>query len=589
MKLRLRNGQARAEEALAEATGRADDAERRLEETRRQASLAAETGAARIDALEAEVERGRDAFVEIKRLERIIEGEGSTGAKRLLAAELEDVKRNAALAAEKGGARIRDAEAELERVRAELARMAAERTTAHNSSGGQQPSDDGERRADAIAAELEDVKRRADLAATNGRARIDALERELEETKKRAGARGDAASNDAAASSRVSALENELRDVKRRAALAAEEGGARIRAAEAELARMRRAVDAANAARAAGGDASREFELQMRDKQKELDAMRADLRDARETARANAALAVEAASRLKRAEKVVQRARAAAEDATARARRSEKGAAAARGEAAAASRAREDAVRAELADAERRYASLRDEASRASAEAAAATADRDARIEALEVSLGDLERKARDAVRTAETAVSSAEAAREGAESAAARAAADAAVAYSRLEGSLSRAEEEIEAMELQTLADLRDVSSHRHHGSSLQYYNAAVSAGVVPSVKGAALAGVVRAETRTAEICRLSQTLARALADAGETPAAPAPTPPPRASEGLDADSPEVGQALRDAEATADVFEEVAAALWAQAESVGIDPAAAISAGQTGSEMTKQ
>jgi hypothetical protein len=99
----------------------------------------------------------------------------------------------------------------------------------------------------------------------------------------------------------------------------------------------------------------------------------------------------------------------------------------------------------------------------------------------------------------------------------------------------------------------------------------------------------VVRAETRTAEICRLSQTLARALADAGETPAAPAPTPPPRASEGLDADSPEVGQALRDAEATADVFEEVAAALWAQAESVGIDPAAAISAGQTGSEMTKQ
>jgi hypothetical protein len=36
-------------------------------------------------------------------------------------------------------------------------------------------------------------------------------------------------------------------------------------------------------------------------------------------------------------------------------------------------------------------------------------------------------------------------------------------------------------------------------------------------------------------------------------------------------------------------VFEEVAAALWAQAESVGIDPAAAISAGQTGSEMTKQ
>ena len=246
-------------------------------------------------------------------------------------------------------------------------------------------------------------------------------------------------------------------------------------------------------------------------------------------------------------------------------------------------------MRAELADAERRYASLRDEASRASAEAAAATADRDARIEALEVSLGDLERKARDAVRTAETAVSSAEAAREGAESAAARAAADAAAAYSKLEGSLSRAEHEIEAMELQTLQDLRDVSSHRHHGSSLQYYNAAVSAGVVPSVKGAALAGVVRAETRTAEICRLSQTLARALADAGETPAAPAPTPPPRASEGLDADSPEVGQALRDAEATADVFEEVAAALWAQAESVGIDPAAAISAGQTGSEMTKQ
>ena len=127
MKLRLRNGQARADEALEKATARADDAERRLEETRRQASLAAETGAARVAALEEEVELGRDAFVEIKRLERIIEGEGSTGAKRLLAAELEDVKRQAALAAEKGGARIRDAEAELERVRAELARMAAER------------------------------------------------------------------------------------------------------------------------------------------------------------------------------------------------------------------------------------------------------------------------------------------------------------------------------------------------------------------------------------------------------------------------------------------------------------------------------
>ena len=143
--------------------------------------------------------------------------------------------------------------------------------------------------------------------------------------------------------------------------------------------------------------------------------------------------------------------------------------------------------------------------------------------------------------------------------------------------------------MELQTLQDLRDVSSHRHHGSSLQYYNAAVSAGVVPSVKGAALAGVVRAETRTAEICRLSQTLARALADAARRRRRRRRRPPPRASEGLDADSPEVGQALRDAEATADVFEEVAAALWAQAESVGIDPAAAISAGQTGSEMTKQ
>ena len=379
------------------------------------------------------------------------------------------------------------------------------------------------------------MKRRADLAATNGRARIDALERELEETKKRA-ALGDAASNDADASSRAnaSALETELRDVKRRAALAAEEGGARIRAAEAELARMRRAVDAANAARAAGGDASREFELQMRDKQKELDAMRADLRAARENgarqrgAGGGGCFALEArreggAARARR-RRGRHRARAAlGEGRRRRARRGGGGGA----------RAREDAVRAELADAERRYASLRDEASRASAEAAAATADRDARIEALEVSLGDLERKARDAVRTAETAVSSAEAAREGAESAAARAAADAAAAYSKLEGSLSRAENEIEAMELQTLQDLRDVSSHRHHGSSLQYYNAAVSAGVVPSVKGAALAGVVRAETRTAEICRLSQTLARALADAGETPAAPAPTPPPRASGG--------------------------------------------------------
>jgi hypothetical protein len=185
--------------------------------------------------------------------------------------------------------------------------------------------------------------------------------------------------------------------------------------------------------------------------------------------------------------------------------------------------------------------------------------------------------------------VSSAEAAREGAESAAARAAADAAAAYSQLEGSLMRAETEIEAMEQQTLQDLRDVSSHRHHGSSLQYYNAAVSAGVVPgvSVKGAALAGVRRAEARVAEICRLSETLADAVAKAGATPAAAAPTPPPRASEGLDADSPSVGQALRDAEATADVFEEVAAALWAQAESLGIDPAAAVAAGK-GSELKK-
>ena len=141
--------------------------------------------------------------------------------------------------------------------------------------------------------------------------------------------------------------------------------------------------------------------------------------------------------------------------------------------------------------------------------------------------------------------------------------------------------------MEQQTLEDLRNVSAHSHHGSSLQYYNAAVSAGVVPSVKGAALEGVRRAERRIAEICRLSQTIEQSIKAVREVPVATAPTAPPTVSDKLTPDDPSVGSALRDAEATADILEEIAAALWAQAEAIGIDPSATVARG-AGSEAAK-
>jgi len=215
-----------------------------------------------------------------------------------------------------------------------------------------------------------------------------------------------------AAHARAKQLEAQLRDVKQRATSAATEGGKRIKAAETELMKMRRAVDAANAARAAGGNASREFELRMRDKDAELDTMRGDLREARETARANASLAVEAATRLKSAELVVTRAREAAETAATRARVSKEGASKAGLQAAAAAREKENAVRVTLAEAESRYEKFAQEARKASEEAAVAAADRDGRVELLERSLVDLETKARDAVTAAENAVFSATGAR---------------------------------------------------------------------------------------------------------------------------------------------------------------------------------
>jgi hypothetical protein len=173
--------------------------------------------------------------------------------------------------------------------------------------------------------------------------------------------------------------------------------------------------------------------------------------------------------------------------------------------------------------------------------------------------------------------VLSAEQARETSENAAARAAADAAAAYSRLEGSLVRAETEIDTLEAQTLADLANVRQHQHHGDAFQYYNAAVSAGVVPSITGAALTGLRRAERRITEICRLSQTLFLAIETKGEVPVSSVPKPPKSVSGNMTAEAPEVGAALRNAEATADLFEECAAALWAQADTLGLDPSAAV------------
>ena len=602
--LKKRENQNDFQEDFEYAKARALAAEAELEDVTRDAAEARKHGTAKILALEQEVEKGQDAYLEIQRLERIIEGEGSTGAKFLLAAELEDVKRSAARAAEKGGARIREAERELARVRKELARMAEERGEVSSSSRqsrgtGSGVGTDGEERARRIQEELDDVKRRAELAAENGRARINALELELESAlehitslkraqleehvtslnsnERRENANRSSVADTDAAHARAKQLEAQLRDVKQRATSAATEGGKRIKAAETELMKMRRAVDAANAARAAGGNASREFELRMRDKDAELDTMRGDLREARETARANASLAVEAATRLKSAELVVTRAREAAETAATRARVSEEGASKAGLQAAAAAREKENAVRVTLAEAESRYEKFAQEARKASEEAAVAAADRDGRVELLERSLVDLETKARDAVTAAENAVFSAEQARETSENAAARAAADAAAAYSRLEGSLVRAETEIDTLEAQTLADLANVRQHQHHGDAFQYYNAAVSAGVVPSIAGAALTGVRRAEHRIAEICRLSQTLFDAIEKQGEVPISSAPKPPAPVSEKMNPEAPEVGAALRDAEATADLFEEVAAALWAQAEGLGLDPSGAV------------
>ena len=207
-----------------------------------------------------------------------------------------------------------------------------------------------------------------------------------------------------------------------------------------------------------------------------------------------------------------------------------------------------------------------------------------ARIEALEVSLGDLERKARDAVRTAETAVSSAEAAREGAESAAARAAARRRRRLLQAGGLAGAAENEIEAMEprrCRTCA--RVVAPPPRLVAAVLQRGGERERGALREGRRARRRGPRRDAHRGVpaqpDAGARPGGRRRGAAGAGADAAA-------RARGGARADSPEVGQApLRDAEATADVFEEVAAALWAQAESVGIDPAAAISAGRTGSE----
>ena len=326
-------------------------------------------------------------------------------------------------------------------------------------------------------------------------------------------------------------VERELEEVKRQAEEAAVNGRARIQAAEEEIERMRRnAMDAELADAAA-----KEFQEALRVRDGELRKIRSELDDARTKAKSNATLAKEAAERLRKAEAVVDGARRAAAKAMDQVKLAENAAASCRADASKAARDREDAVRAQLADAERRYEELADKARDASSHADRAVSERDAKIADLEHSLADLERKSKEAVSTAQSAVASAELARRGAEEHAAKSAADAAATYMRLESSLSQAEREVQLMESAMLQELRSLAGHRGHGADTRPTGSE--------------------EAKIAELDWLCGQLAGLVRMYGMTPGASSASTP----------------------RTVDALEMVAAQMWAQLESAGVDPSKAL------------
>ena len=164
--------------------------------------------------------------------------------------------------------------------------------------------------------------------------------------------------------------------------------------------------------------------------------------------------------------------------------------------------------------------------------------ERDAKIQDLEHSLADLERKSKEAVSAAQSAVASAELARRGAEEHAAKSAADAAATYMRLESSLSQAEREVQLMESAMLRELRSLAGHRGHGADTR-----------PTGSGS------EEDAKIAELDWLCGQLAGLVRMYGMTPGASSASTP----------------------RTVDALEMVAAQMWAQLESAGVDPSKAL------------
>ena len=133
--------------------------------------------------------------------------------------------------------------------------------------------------------------------------------------------------------------------------------------------------------------------------------------------------------------------------------------------------------------------------------------------------------------------MASAELARRGAEEHAAKSAADAAATYMRLESSLSQAEREVQRMESAMLQELRSLAGHRGHGADTR---------------------PTGSEVRTAKIAELDWLcgqLAGLVRMYGMTPGASSASTP----------------------RTVDALEMVAAQMWAQLESAGVDPSKAL------------
>jgi hypothetical protein len=290
-----------------------------------------------------------------------------------------------------------------------------------------------------------------------------------------------------------------------------------------------------------------------------------------DAASSNAALASEAADRLRQAEGVVENIRRAAAAAEERVQRLEADASRSRSDAAAAARDKENSLREQLSAAEQRYERLRVEAEQASANATRAMQERDQKIQALQHSLTDLEAKSNEAVVAAQNAVASAEHARFNAEDAAASAAADAAATYMRLEASLSHAEQELRSIE-SVMADEQlkaTTSSRSYSAGSLA---AAVSG---QGNLSSGMRALQEAEQKMEELEVLGKQLLAVLGKAGIAPSLTELPAPPKASDGCQiSDERSAQYAVNCAESMVEEMEFRAAKLWAQLESAGIDPA---------------